>query len=79
MAAVLAAVAGLTFGLTGLASDTEQARRDYTPQTLPGEALVSSWGEAVLADTVRAAFGSLGIVEPSNVVPIAQAASESSE
>ena len=27
-----------------------------------------------VADTVRAAFGSLGLVEPSNVVPIAAAA-----
>ncbi|WP_392543495.1 FtsX-like permease family protein [Oryzobacter telluris] len=44
VAAVLAAVAGLTFGLTGLASDTEQGRQQYTPQTLPGEALVSAWG-----------------------------------
>ncbi len=45
VAAVLAAVAGLTFGLTGLASDTEQARREYVPQTLAGEALVSYWGD----------------------------------
>ena len=44
VAAVLAAVAGLTFGLTGLASDTEQTRRDYQPQALPGEAVVSLWG-----------------------------------
>jgi putative ABC transport system permease protein len=63
VAAVLAAVAGLTFGLTGLASDTEQARRDYTPQTLPGEALVSYWGEAVPAGTVRATAPGLVVTE----------------
>ncbi len=40
VAAVLAAVAGLAFGLTGLASDTEQQFRQYIPQTLAGEALV---------------------------------------
>ena len=44
VAAVLAAVAGLTFGLTGLASDTEQARRDHIPTTLPGEAVITFWG-----------------------------------
>ena len=44
VAAVLAAVAGLTFGLTGLASDTEQNRREYQPQTLPGEAVINLWG-----------------------------------
>ena len=46
VAAVLAAVAGLTFGLTGLASDTEQSRREYQPQTLPGEAVVNLCGPA---------------------------------
>lgn len=40
VAAVLAAVAGLSFGLTGLASDTEQQMRQYVPQTIAGEALV---------------------------------------
>ena len=31
VAAVLAAVAGLTFGLTGLASDSERNQREYLP------------------------------------------------
>ncbi|MBM6405393.1 hypothetical protein JQN72_14195 [Phycicoccus sp. CSK15P-2] len=43
VAAVLAVVSGLTFGLTGLASDTEQARQNYQPRTLPGEVVVSTW------------------------------------
>lgn len=76
VAAVLAAVAGLSFGLTGLASDTEQARRGYTPQTLSGEALVRSWGEPITADAVRAAAPGLlvsenlaaGSVDPMNGV-----------
>ena len=56
VAAVLAAVAGLTFGLTGLASDTEQNRRDYQPQTLPGEAVINLWGpEEPSLDPLRAA------------------------
>ena len=56
VAAVLAAVAGLTFGLTGLASDTEQNRRDYQPQTLPGEAVINLWGpEEASLDPLRAA------------------------
>ena len=62
VAAVLAAVAGLTFGLTGLASDTEQARRDYLPQTLTGEALVGLLGAAAL-DAVRAAAPGLVLLE----------------
>ena len=63
VAAVLAAVAGLSFGLTGLASDTEQARRGYTPQTLAGEALVRAWGEPITADAVRAAAPGLLVSE----------------
>ncbi len=43
VAAVLAAVAGLTFGLTGLASDTEQNRLQYQPVALPGEAVINIW------------------------------------
>ena len=62
VAAVLAAVAGLTFGLTGLASDTEQARRDYLPQTLTGEALVS-YSEPLPMDAVRAAAPGLVLLE----------------
>ena len=63
VAAVLAAVAGLSFGLTGLASDTEQARQQYLPQTLAGEALISYWGEPLPADAVRAAAPGLVLVE----------------
>ena len=62
VAAVLAAVAGLTFGLTGLASDTEQARRDYLPQTLTGEALIS-YSEPLPMDAVRAAAPGLVLLE----------------
>ncbi|MEO7421946.1 MAG: FtsX-like permease family protein [Ornithinibacter sp.] len=40
VAAVLAVVAGLAFGLTGLASDTEQQLRQYVPQSIAGEALL---------------------------------------
>lgn len=63
VAAVLAAVAGLTFGLTGLASDTEQARREYLPTTLPGEAVVSFWMDPVSPDAVLAAAPGLVVVE----------------
>ncbi|HET6968258.1 MAG TPA: FtsX-like permease family protein [Ornithinibacter sp.] len=63
VAAVLAAVAGLTFGLTGLASDTEQSRRAYTPTTLAGEGIVSFWMEPVSADAVRAAAPGLVVTE----------------
>ncbi len=63
VAAVLAAVAGLTFGLTGLASDTEQARREYPPQTLTGEAVVSYWGEPLAEDALRAAATRLVVTE----------------
>ena len=63
VAAVLAAVAGLSFGLTGLASDTEQARRTYTPLTLSGEAVVRSWAEPLAADAVRAATPGLVVSE----------------
>jgi putative ABC transport system permease protein len=63
VAAVLAAVAGLSFGLTGLASDTEQARKGYAPTTLSGEALVSSWAEPVAPDAVRAAAPGLVVTE----------------
>ncbi len=56
VAAVLAAVAGLTFGLTGLASDTEQARQEYQPHTLPGEAVIDLWApEPPPLDALRAA------------------------
>ena len=54
VAAVLAAVAGLTFGLTGLASDTAQTEREYLPQTITGEVLVSGGIELDL-EAVRAA------------------------
>ncbi|HMM96502.1 FtsX-like permease family protein [Phycicoccus sp.] len=50
VAAVLAVVAGLTFGLTGLESDTEQRRTEYLPTTLPGEVVVSSWSQSGLTD-----------------------------
>ncbi len=54
VAAVLAVVAGLTFGLTGLESDTEQRRLEYLPMTIPGEVLLSVWGgQEIDADTVR--------------------------
>ena len=68
VAAVLAAVAGLTFGLTGLASDTEQSRREYQPQALPGEAIVNLYtpGEAPPTDALRAAAPNL-IVTPNAV------------
>ena len=54
VAAVLAAVAGLTFGLTGLASDTAQTEREYLPQTITGEVLVSGGNDLDL-EAVRAA------------------------
>ena len=54
VAAVLAAVAGLTFGLTGLASDTAQTEREYLPQTITGEVLVSG-GIDLDLEAVRAA------------------------
>lgn len=63
VAAVLAAVAGLSFGLTGLASDTEQARRTHTPITLPGEVVVRAWGEPTTAEAVRAAAPGLVVTE----------------
>ena len=64
VAAVLAAVAGLTFGLTGLASDTEQNRRDYQPQALPGEAVINLWGpEEPSLDPLRAAAPGLVFTE----------------
>lgn len=63
VAAVLAAVAGLTFALTGLASDTEQERRRYVPQTLPGEALVSFWGGPLDQAAVRAVAPGLLVSE----------------
>lgn len=64
VAAVLAAVAGLTFGLTGLASDTEQERRTHTPVALPGEAVVRSWGtEPITVDALRAAAPGLVVTE----------------
>ncbi|KRE60393.1 FtsX-like permease family protein [Nostocoides sp. Soil756] len=67
VAAVLAVVAGLTFGLTGLASDTEQNRREYTPTTLPGEVLVvSGYGDDGLTDEAvqQAAPGLTVIPDP---------------
>ena len=68
VAAVLAAVAGLTFGLTGLASDTEQSRREYQPQALPGEAVVNLYApdEAPPTDALRAAAPNL-LVTPNAV------------
>src|SRR6478609_6775322 len=64
VAAVLAAVAGLTFGLTGLASDTEQNRREYLPVTLPGEAVVNLWGpEPPPVDALRTAAHGLVVSE----------------
>ncbi len=66
VAAVLAAVAGLTFGLTGLSSDTTQREREYLPQTISGEALVQPGGDPSLdLDTVRAA--SRGLVVTPNL------------
>ncbi|WP_299447893.1 FtsX-like permease family protein [uncultured Phycicoccus sp.] len=54
VAAVLAVVAGLTFGLTGLESDTEQRRLEYLPATIPGEVLLSVWGDQEIdAGTVQ--------------------------
>lgn len=68
VAAVLAAVAGLTFGLTGLASDTEQNRRQYSPVTLPGEMTVhGGYGQPLTTDEVRAAAPGL-VVTPTPVV-----------
>ena len=67
VAAVLAVVAGLTFGLTGLASDTEQARREYVPTTLPGEVLVSGWGADGL-DTATVASAAPGLAVTPNTM-----------
>ncbi len=50
VAAVLAAVAGLTFGLTGLESDTEQRRAEYVPLTLAGEATMSAQAADLVPD-----------------------------
>ena len=63
VAAVLAAVAGLSFGLTGLASDTEESRRTYIPVTLPGEVVVRAWAEPITADAIRAAAPGLIVTE----------------
>ncbi|QIM22612.1 FtsX-like permease family protein [Phycicoccus sp. HDW14] len=68
VAAVLAAVAGLTFGLTGLASDTEQSRREYVPSTLPGEAVLYASGpEPVSASALGTAAPGL-VVEPVTIL-----------
>jgi len=61
VAAVLAAVAGLTFGLTGLSSDTAQQEREYLPQTIAGEALVSG-GDDIPIASVKAAAPGLTVV-----------------
>lgn len=50
VAAILAGVAALTTFSIALASDTEQRRQEYTPQTLKGEAVVGTWD----ADSRRA-------------------------
>ena len=64
VAAVLAAVAGLTFGLTGLASDTEQNRQQYQPVALPGEAVINIWGgDGPSVDALRTAAPGLVITE----------------
>ncbi len=64
VAAVLAAVAGLAFGLTGLASDTEQQMREYVPQTIAGEALVYVNSETPLdSDAIGAAAPGLVATE----------------
>ena len=64
VAAVLAAVAGLTFGLTGLSSDTAQREREYLPQTIAGEALVRSASDPSLdGPAVRAAAPGLVVTE----------------
>lgn len=65
VAAVLAAVAGLTFGLLGLASDTEQNRRDHLPLTLPGEVVVTPWQDDLTAEQIRAAAPGL-VVTPND-------------
>jgi putative ABC transport system permease protein len=63
VAAVLAAVAGLTFGLTGLSSDTAQREREYVPSTLPGEVLVSAWNAPLTTEQVRGAAPGLVVSE----------------
>jgi putative ABC transport system permease protein len=67
VAAVLAVVAGLTFGLTGLESDTEQRRLEYLPTGIPGEVTVLPYSEAQLAagDLTTAAPGM--VVAPNTV------------
>ncbi len=67
VAAVLAVVAGLTFGLTGLESDTEQRRLEYLPQTIPGEVVVSAWSpDGLTTATVSSAAPSM-TVTPNDV------------
>ncbi|HYN65538.1 MAG TPA: FtsX-like permease family protein [Ornithinibacter sp.] len=64
VAAVLAAVAGLTFGITGLSSDTAQREREYLPQTIAGEALVHPGSDALLSGaTVAAAAPGLVVTD----------------
>ena len=63
VAAVLAAVAGLTFGLTGLASDTVQREREYVAQTIEGEALVQAPSDLLDVAAVRAAAPGLVVSE----------------
>ncbi len=71
VAAVLAAVAAFTVIAVGLSSDTEQARRDYLPATLPGDGYVSDYGGDLLPGierTIRANLPQLQIVEESQYV-----------
>lgn len=63
VAAVLAAVSGLTFGLTGLSSDTVQREREYVAQTIRGEALVQAPTGLLDVAAVRAAAPSLVVSE----------------
>jgi putative ABC transport system permease protein len=67
VAAVLAVVAGLTFGLTGLESDTEQRRLEYLPTTIPGEVTVSSYSETPLDRDDIAAAAPSTVVTPNEV------------
>lgn len=64
VAAVLAAVAGLTFALTGLSSDTAQREREYLPQGIPGEVSVFLGpGDQAQVATIRSAAPGL-VVTP---------------
>ncbi len=53
VAAVLAAVAAFTVIAVGLSSDTEQARREYLPATLPGDGYVTDYSGDLLPGIER--------------------------